>query len=160
MADAVCDSSAPIPQVPDMIDHDFTIRINGELVYSNVSSALRSEITGRALKVYLKSKYQWTNVTFEKIDWNSLEAYMKSLSQQIRTNVHKLRYCWQFTRQRRNIFELQGKEDFKLEDESCPLGCGDTDDTHHFLSCSSQPGFTKAKIDFCKDIRSHNLYAI
>ncbi|GFH50464.1 hypothetical protein CTEN210_06940 [Chaetoceros tenuissimus] len=147
MADAVRDSPAPIPPVPDMIDHDFTIRIKGEVVYSNVSSALRSEITGRAMKAYLKSKYQWTDVIFEKIDWNSLEAYMKSLSQQIRTNVHKLHNGWQFTRQRRNIFELQGKEDFELKDESCPLGCRDTDETHHFLSCSSKPGFLKSNTE-------------
>ncbi|GFH56771.1 predicted protein [Chaetoceros tenuissimus] len=130
-----------------MHDHDFLIKINGEVVYSNVAAELRSEITGRAMKSYLKTKYQWSDEVFPKIDWKSLEAYMKSISQQIRTNVHKLRYGWQFTRQRKNVFELHGKEDFELEDESCPLGCGDTDDTHHFLTCSSQPGFTKSNTE-------------
>lgn len=68
-----------------MTDHDFMLRINGEVVYSNnsnVSSALRSEITGKAMKAYQKSKYQWTDATFEKIDWNLYE----------KPNVHKLCY--------------------------------------------------------------------
>ena len=51
------------------------------------------------MKGYLKTKYEWTDTTISKVDWESLGSYLQSLPQQTRTNVLKLRYRWQFTRE-------------------------------------------------------------
>lgn len=91
LADMVRDSPTQVPSVPEYQNQDFQIKINGEILYSHVAASLRSEITGRALKSYWKSKYEWNNEIFGKIDWQSLEAYPKGLSQQVRTNILKLR---------------------------------------------------------------------
>ena len=133
--------------MPEFESQDFQIKINGEISYSNIGATLCKVITGKAMKGYLKTKYEWIDTTMSKIDWDSLGSYLQSLSLQIRTNVLKLRYGWQFTREQKNIFESYGKEDFKLEDNSCLLGCGEIDDKHHFLFCSSQPGYSKCNIE-------------
>ncbi|GFH56254.1 hypothetical protein CTEN210_12730 [Chaetoceros tenuissimus] len=90
-ADAVRDGPSAIPPVPDFEDQDFQIKIDGVIAYSNVAATLRKSITGKPLKRYLLAKYEWTDYVFSKVDWDSLEAYLKGLSQQVRTNVLKLR---------------------------------------------------------------------
>lgn len=58
------------------------------------------------MKNYLKKKYEWSDNMFTKIDWELLETFLKSLSKQVGTNILKLQYGWQYTRERRNIFEV------------------------------------------------------
>lgn len=139
-AEAVRDGTADIPPVPEFDAQNFQIKINDEILYSNVGATLWKAITEKALKNYLTTKYNWSDITFTKIDWESLESHLKDLSQQVRKNVLKLRYSWQNTRERKNVFEANGKEDFELDDENCLLGCGEIDDKHHFHHCTSQPG--------------------
>ena len=89
-ADEVRDGTLPIPSVPEFVSQDFQIKINGEIIYSNVGKTLRRAITGKAMKGYLKTKYEWTDTTISKVDWESLGSYLQSLPQQTRTNVLKL----------------------------------------------------------------------
>ena len=96
-ADAIRDGPSRIPPVPEFEGQDFQIKIDGVILYSDVGATLRKSITGKAMKSYLKTKYGWSDNIFSKIDWDSLEAYLKGLPQQVRTNVLKLRYGWQYT---------------------------------------------------------------
>lgn len=68
MADTVRDGPTQTLQVPEfpeqyfqikITEQDFQIKINGEIIFSNLESTLRC-----ALKSYLKTKYQWTDKIF------------------------------------------------------------------------------------------------
>ena len=68
-ADEVREGTSPIPPVPEFESQDFQIKINGELIYSNVGAMLRKAIAGKAMKGYLKTKYEWADTTMSKVDW-------------------------------------------------------------------------------------------
>lgn len=66
--------------ITEFEEQDFQIKINSEILYLDVGTTLCKVITGRAMKSYLVTNYEWSDFTFSKVDWDLLEAYLKGLS--------------------------------------------------------------------------------
>lgn len=85
--------------------------------------------TQPTLRQYIKEKNDWSEVTFDEVDWTSLGGCLKPLSISKCAKVVKMMHNWQNTGRQKGLFCMG--MDTTVEDdevtvqlEKCPMGCG------------------------------------
>jgi len=125
---------------------NITLTINGDIITSNLHSALRFGKTAHTLQNYIMQEQGWDIYIFEMVDWPNFGKYLSSLPFVKQVNVIKMTHNWQYNHSRAMLFEDR-------ESQSCPMECNEIESTLHHLRCKSQPGAISPKTDL-HDIRS------
>ena len=102
--------------------------INNRVVNNNLYGELKEHISGEALRQFLMLKYNWTQTTFDMIDWEEHDRQLKAYSIQHRVTLLKYIHGW-LASQRRLFREKHS------ESPMCPL-CGHEEDRFHLFRCS------------------------
>ena len=79
-----------------------------------------------------------------KIDWITNGKYLTKVSYGKLTNLIKLQFGWQHTNERKILINVEGEKEDGMSD-GCPLGCGCVEQTHHYLQCNKQPGYSSVQ---------------
>jgi hypothetical protein len=127
-----------------MTSDEASLVINNCLVTTNIDEHVRMLMTATPLKTYIMDKNGWTHLTFNLVDWNAVGRFMSHLSAAKRAKVAKLQHNWQnMGRQKGFFLRSQGEDDEAKEVECCPLGCGQYEDSLHYLLCTKNPDLMK-----------------
>ena len=104
--------------------------INGHLVNNDLYGALKEQINGQKMKVFLMAKYGWTETTFEVIDWVEHYKQLRRYSLQKRVTLIKYLHGWLATNQRKY-------REGALHTKLCPL-CGHEEHKSHMFVCTNE----------------------
>ena len=74
-----------------------SITIQSQRVHTNMNDIIAHEYHTLKLRDYILERTGWTIATFNSVDWDITELYMKSLTDTTRTNAVKLLHDWQNT---------------------------------------------------------------
>ena len=103
------------------------VQYRGRVLYGSLYDQITEGEHGPPLKDYLCTKFNWTSIVFDSIDWQAMGVYIKHLTGTKITNLLKMVLHWQNDNQQNDMF--YGK------DSRCPA-CGNQDEEHfHFLWC-------------------------
>ena len=72
--------SQPMRNVQHLSSQKVTMTINGQRFPTNWDTNIRWTINGTYLKVYLQSKYKWSDAPWQSIDHDHLYQHMRSLT--------------------------------------------------------------------------------
>ena len=130
-------------QTPAPIDSVFTTTkavffCDSHAITTKVAAKIRSKYLDAPLAEYIIAKEEWTQETFRLVDWGAFQHCMGKLTIHKRINVAKYVFNWQNTGRQKQHFENSAAnvEDRKPEAvNECPLGCGCTEDSQHYLQC-------------------------
>ena len=96
-------SDAPTPRIPVFESNKIAIVINNAVVTDKLGPRLRYHITSAPLKSYLLNKNKWSDSTYSKVDWVTLDTYLKTVPSGKLTNLIKLQHGWQQTASRNKL---------------------------------------------------------
>ena len=102
-AEAMRISDAPPTPIPIFESNTIAVAISNAIVTDKLGSRLRYHITGAPLKNYLLKKNTWNTQTYEKVDWITLDQYLKMVPSGKLTNLLKLQHGWQQTESRNKL---------------------------------------------------------
>ena len=119
--------------------------VGAALLYKNPVIAMKIGLKIRdiphslPLRNYIQEKEDWTDKVFESVDWHAFEQCMNELSVHKRINVTKYVFNWQNIGHQKQLFEngraLQ-EERAARDMGQCPMGCGEHEDSQHYLRCT------------------------
>ena len=126
------DGLSPQSSAPFFPASKAALRINGNIITSNLEDHVRLEREGTKLKMKIINKEGWTDAEFEKVDWTSMEIAMKRIKHTLlRTRVVQFQHRW---------LPL-GRQQHRIDSDLshlCPI-CKEAEETQtHFLVCSHQ----------------------
>ena len=115
----------------DKINFDASVYSNKKEIPTNIAPELRYAALSPDLRIHFKDKYNWSETTVDKIDW---EIHSKALDQQhptMRKTTTQFIHRWLPTHGHRGT-----KNDITTK---CPI-CHKVDETNdHFLTCDKNP---------------------
>ena len=109
-----------------------------DVVTTDIGPCLKDKILAPALVDYICNKEEWTQETFDLVDWDALERCLGKMSIHKRINAAKYMFNWQNTGRQKQHFEdsLARNEDRPPKNAGlCPMGCGQYECSQHFLVC-------------------------
>ena len=136
-------SKIPSTEIPVFESSKISITINNAVVTDKLGSRLCYHITGAPLKMYLLQKNTWHIRTYEKVDWITLDQYLKTVPSGKLTKLLKLQHGWQQTASRNRLMYGTDDNDDNGDDGQRPLGCGKEEIKFHYLTCVHQPGYSQ-----------------
>ena len=71
-----------------------TMSVRGKRITSCIRTELRESIHGKALTDYIKERNDWTDSTFDLVDWDSYEMALKRLPNESKTRHIKYAHDW------------------------------------------------------------------
>ena len=116
-----------------------TLIVNGSIMTTNAAEYITYAKTVPAMITFIQEdKNSWSEDTFQKVDWNATERYMKVVSIGTRAKAFKLQYNWQNTGQQKGLFMTSAgaMPDVVHEASRCPMGCGKYEEPLHYLQCT------------------------
>jgi hypothetical protein len=139
LAEVHRESEEIMPMAPLFSSERAQILMNGTPVTQGFHHQLRVHLLGGNLRKYIRDKTGWTDVVFDKVNWDALERYLKTVAPGKRTNIIKVQHGWHHTCERDAMFKETS--DFQSGHTStfCPFGCGESDYRWHFLRCTKSP---------------------
>ena len=102
-AETIRISDAPTPRILVFESNKIAIVINNAVVTDKLGPRLRYHITSAPLKSYLLNKNKWSDSTYSKVDWVTLDTYLKTVPSGKLTNLIKLQHGWQQTASRNKL---------------------------------------------------------
>jgi hypothetical protein len=134
--------SKPMHKIDHITSQQVSLSINGRRFPGQWDTNLRWYINGSYMKHYLQCKHQWTDRTWEKIDFVTVESQFRHLSASEKTQRFKF------------VHDLQplGYREAKMSPhtgydlDKCPC-CHIAPETQfHLLHCSKNPEYTAARL--------------
>ena len=118
-----------------------TFSMDASIVTTHIAQHITHAKTAPAMKAYITEKTDWSEATFNKVDWEATETYMKKVSIATRAKVTKLMNNWQNTGRQKGLFLTSaGASDETIHEASrCPMGCGEYEAPLHYLQCKKNP---------------------
>jgi hypothetical protein len=120
------------------------LKLNGHYITANIIEQITMDSTRPALKQYILEKNDWSDATFQEVDWTAIRTYLSRLSISKRVKVIKLMHNWQNTGRQKGLFRMN--TDLTAEDmattallEKCPMGCGEYEAPLHYIHCKCNP---------------------
>ena len=125
-----------------------TLRVNNSIVTTHISDYITYAKTAPPMIKYLKEKNDWSDETFNKVDWAAMQTYMGQISVATRAKVVKLQHNWQNTGRQKGLFLASaGASSAAVQDAAkCPMGCGEYEAPLHFLCCTKNPRMDETKL--------------
>ena len=77
------------------------VALDGEIIHNQHKRIILDHCSKPDLIKYLQTKFDWTIVTIEKMDWEALGSALKKHKQLQKINILKLIYRWQCNNQRK-----------------------------------------------------------
>ena len=112
------------------------VSIRGNVITSETTNHIKHELSGVPIIDYLMRRNKWTERTFDSIDWDAHERYLKKLPYLKAIKVVKYIHDWQNTGDQKKLFDSKREEPHHKESEYlCPLKCGCPESAQHFLRC-------------------------
>ena len=71
-----------------------TFSMDDAIVTTHIAKHITHAKTAPAMKSYITEKTDWSEATFNKVDWEATETYMKKVSIATRAKVTKLMHNW------------------------------------------------------------------
>ena len=95
------------------------------------------------MKFYLLNKNKRSDSTYSKIDWITIDTYLKTVPSGKLTNLLiKLQHgWWQQTASRNKLMYRSDSDDNNTR--LCPLSCRKEEIKFHYLQCTHQPGYSQ-----------------
>ena len=110
---------------------NITLTIKGLVVSKDIKGLVSIALYGEDIRKYLKEKYDWDEVTFQKIDWDAHEHELSVIQGLHKISVYKLIHRWQPTNKVVQRNERRSKDTAKCTE------CGEIDDQLHYMKCQS-----------------------
>ncbi|MGV2339258.1 MAG UNVERIFIED_CONTAM: hypothetical protein LVR18_36350 [Planctomycetaceae bacterium] len=137
-------NSQPMRNVQHLSSQKVTMTINGQRFPTNWDTNIRWTINGTYLKVYLQSKYNWSDATWQSIDHDHLYQHMRSLTHSVRVQRLKFMYDMQPLG-----YKKQQMSQFVHNDviANCPCCQNMIETPHHLIHCKSNPARSLAMVE-------------
>ena len=118
-----------------------TLIFNSAIVTTHIATHVTMAKSAPAMMKYIKEKTDWTEATFQMVDWDAMEVYMKQVSIGTRAKAVKLFHNWQNTGRQKGLFLMSaGASSEAIHEASrCPMGCGEYEAPLHYLQCTKCP---------------------
>ena len=115
---------------------------------SDVRGYMTETVNGKRMIKYVMSRRGWSAQVIQSIEWEGIEAMMRSANPIRRTRLLKMLHNWQNTGKQKRIMRdarlkldsdnpLQPTEEEK-HCELCPEGCGEEERELHYLHCPAK----------------------
>ena len=128
-----------LPTLP-MTSDEASLVINGAFITTKIDKFITLAMTANPLKEYIKKKNNWTDSTFDSVDWTSFGRFMGRLSVSKRAKVVKLQHNWQHTGRQKGLFQSKDScNNEEVDVTRCPMGCGFYEASLHYLFCDNNP---------------------
>ena len=108
-----------------------TLTINGHVVSKDLKKNIIDALYGERIINYLRKKYEWTEETFSKIDWDAHEFELSKVRGLYKISIYKLIHRWQPTNK-----VVQRNERRRAHQALC-TECGNVDEQLHYMKCHS-----------------------
>ena len=105
-----------------------TLFYNNEIINTKVYDHLQNNMSNLSLRKYLQTKYDWTDSTFQDVNWNALKCALQSLPLTHRISLIKLTHNWSATGERNKIIEHKT--------DQCPFCHEENETLNHIFECS------------------------
>ena len=109
-----------------------TLKIHGTVVNKDLKTTIQNALYEEEMKKYLIKKYDWSDITFENIDWAALEMALKNKKGIHLVTINKMIHFWQPTNKYVGRNGRRG-----LEASLCPE-CTAVDEQMHYMVCKSE----------------------
>ena len=110
-----------------------------QVITTKIGPKIRDILHSKPLRAYVMEKEDWTEDIFNSVDWQAFERGMQKLSIHKRINVTKYIFNWQNTGRQKQLFEdgraMQEERNPQIVG-TCPMGCGEHEDSQHYLRCT------------------------
>ena len=89
--------------IPFKTEHA-TLQVNDSIITMHIADYIKDAKIAPAMMAYIKENTDWSETTFNKVDWTAMGVYMKKISIATRAKVVKLQHNWQNTGRQKGLF--------------------------------------------------------
>lgn len=128
-----------------------TILDDNDIPIYDIEAYIREKVRGDETLEYIGRKHNWTRQTLITIDWEGIQAYLKSITIHKKFHITQMMYNWQHIGRQKKKFavaktdqnENQDDESKRLAQEalqhlgSCPFQCGQQENHLHYMYCTA-----------------------
>ena len=118
-----------LPRKQFFPDSKIALHIKGNIVSRNLKEAVHQAVNDENLKKFLKGKYDWTDDTFNSIDWNAISAVLYKKPMTYVISITKLIHRWQPTN------KVVARYTKGKTTSNCCL-CENVEHQHHYMTCT------------------------
>ena len=118
---------------------DAALYYKDQVIATKIGDKIRDLLHSRPLREYIQQKENWTDNVFDSANWPAFKQCMHKLTIHKRINVTKYIFNWQNTGRQKQLFEQSQavrKERDARDVGRCPMGCGQHEDSQHYLKCT------------------------